>query len=209
MFVFFRTQFTVCIILHQSLALALTSNLCNLTKENICGNLAKKICFPPPKTLMWTKTWWLASKRCKAAEKCIHYHESQSRLPPACCYQWEYRTRLPRIGLRVLGSCNRAHITTTRQYQSQTDGCNSVGVLDTLANRALVKQLTRHLPLPPNSARRSEGSDHTSSSPWQLRSLSLLAWFSLLFPSVLLHEGLGDRCAVDGMTNISAALKGT
>lgn len=125
--------------------------------------------------------------RCKAAEKCIHYHESQSRLPPACCYQWEYCTRLPRIGLRVLGSCNWAHITTTRQYQSQTDGCNSVGGLDTLANRALVKQLTRHLAFSPNSARRSEGSVHTSFSLWQLRSLSLLAWFSGLFPSLLLH----------------------
>jgi len=83
--------------------------------------------------------------------------------------------RLPRIGLRVLGSCNRAHITTTRQYESQTDGCNSVGGLDTLANRVLVKHLTRHLALSPNSARMSEGSDHTSSSLWELHSLSFLA----------------------------------
>lgn len=83
----------------------------------------------------------------------------------------------PRIGA-VLGSRNLAHITTTRQHQSQTDGCCSVGGLDTLANRALVKQLARHLALFPNSARRSEGSDHTSISPRQLHSLSLLASFS-------------------------------
>lgn len=93
-FVLFRTQFTVCIILHHSLVLVLTSNV-----ENICGNHAKKNLLSPQTLLQTIAYIWLY----KAAKKCIHYHESQIRLPPALWYQWEYCKHLPRIGAESAG----------------------------------------------------------------------------------------------------------
>lgn len=178
---FFRAQFTACITLHQSLAVVQHCSLCTLTEKNICCERALNISHVNRKA---TPCIWQR----KTAERCIHYHESLSRLPPACCYQWEHRARLPRIRVESAGLMRCAHTSAnTRKHQSQRDGCSSVGGLDTLANRALVKQLTTHLSLSKLGREkcRSGITSHLFLPLTVLFSSCFLARFSLIFSESL------------------------
>lgn len=124
----------------------------------------------------------------KTAERCIHYHESLSRLPPARSYQWEHRARLPRIRAESEGLIRWAHTSAnTRKHQSQRDGCSSVGGLDTLANRAFVKLLNTHLSLSKLGREkcRSGITSHLFLPLTVLFSYCFLAWFSLIFSKSL------------------------
>ncbi len=183
---------------YQSLSVVLTSNLCRTFVATL-----QKISDFLPNSHANEKKRHLASGCVKQQKNAYIIMKAWADSYQLAVSSGSIAHASPEWGLRVLGSCNWAHITTTRQHQSQADGCCSVGALDTLANRALVKHLTLSIQTQPEGVR----DQITPLSP-PVSSIFLLAWFSLLFPSILLLALWGSwrSSCCDGMTNISAAL---